>query len=145
MLRGAVSWQIQDWHFKVKCSYVAVVSPFHVHWILKWDAFCIIQGSLAEWAVDPTIPCTQNMLCNDWFNYETTSLLHLSRSSMLYVLNPSIFACWQIEQTSPTVDFYLDSPGEKILNILETYSNPALSHVDWCHRRVCQRAALNPE
>lgn len=64
---------------------------------------------------------------------------------MLYIPIPRILACWQVEQTYPPMaDFYLDYLCEKIPNILETYSNSALSR--WCHRRVCQEAtALNPQ
>lgn len=39
--------------------HVGVVSPFHVHSILNWDASCILQASVAERVVEPAILCTK--------------------------------------------------------------------------------------
>lgn len=67
------------------------------------------------------------MLCDGQCNFKVIEGLKPSGrfySSRFAVLIPSILACWQTEQTEqtypPSVDFYLNRLGEKILNILET-------------------------
>lgn len=82
----------------------------------------------------------KNMLCNDRCNYKVVKWLKPSerqafqcicQDPLCCIFFISILACWQIGQTyPPTVDFYPESLGEKILSVLETYSNPALSGVD---------------
>lgn len=57
--------------FQSKMQLCCSVSPFHMHKHTErnWDAFCIIQGPVAERVVEPTM-LYKNMLCSDQGNYK---------------------------------------------------------------------------